>query len=462
MGFLALLLAAPLAAAPAPPAPDHALARALLKELVEIDTTESAGNVTRAAEAVAARLRAAGLPEGDVVVDGPAPRKKNLVARLRGTGKRPPILFLAHLDVVEARRSDWSPDLDPFKLNERDGFFYGRGTSDVKHGAAILVTTLIDLRRTGFAPDRDLILALTADEEGGDSNGVAWLLEKHRAWIDSAYCVNTDGGDFQERHGKKRLAAIQASEKLFVSVDLTARDAGGHSSMPGKENAIGRLAAAVTRLGTYTFPAALNDVTRGTFERMAPLESGALAADLSAVARTPPDRGALERLSASPYFNALLRTTCVPTLVAGGHAENALPQLAKATVNCRVLPGEAPESVRKEIERVVADPAVAVTFTREPRPASPPSGLLPELVRAVERTAGAMWPGLPVVPVMETGGTDGAWLRPAGIPTFGVSGVFIDMDDVRAHGKDERVGVAAFDEGLEFYERLVRELATGR
>ncbi len=460
MGLFALLLAARFAAAPAPP--DHALARALLKELVEIDTTDSTGDVTRAAEAVAARLRAAGFPAGDVRVDGPAPRKKNLVARLRGTGRRPPILFLAHLDVVEARRSDWSPDLDPFKLTERDGFFYGRGTSDVKHGAAILATTLIDLRRASFVPDRDVILALTADEEGGESNGVAWLLEKQRGWIDAAYCVNTDGGDFQERHGKRRLAAIQASEKLFVSVDLTSRDAGGHSSMPGKENAIGRLAAAVTRLEAFTFPAALNDVTRGTFARMAPLEGGPLAADLSAVARIPPDRGALERLSASPYFNALLRTTCVPTLVAGGHAENALPQLAKATVNCRVLPGEEPESVRKAIERAVADPSVAVTFTREPRAASPPSTLLPELVRAVEKTAGAMWPGLPVVPVMETGGTDGAWLRPAGIPTFGVSGVFLDMDDVRAHGRDERIGVAAFDEGLVFYEKLVRELATGR
>lgn len=460
---LAACLGLPLAAQPARPlSPAETRARAIFEELVAIDTTDSSGNVTAAAEAVAKRLRAAGFPEADVVVDGPNARKKNLVARLHGTGERRPLLLLAHLDVVEAKRSDWSPDIDPFRLTERDGYFYGRGTSDIKDGAAILAATLIRLKESGFVPDRDLILALTADEEGGDSNGVAWLLKERRALVDASYCVNTDGGDFQLDGSKKRLVAIQASEKSYVSFVLETKDRGGHSSQPGSENAIARLAAALVRLSALTFPVRLNEVTRGYFGKMSSIEGGPYAADMKAAAREAPDAAALARLSESPYFNALLRTTCVPTLLSGGHAENALPQLARATVNCRLLPGEEADGVKKALEAAVADPGVSVALVRPVRAPNPPSRLEPELVSAVERSVAAMWPGLPVVPVMETGGTDGATLRPAGIPTFGVSGVFIDYQDSRAHGKDERIPVASFYEGLAFYERLVKELSRGR
>lgn len=462
--LLLLLLSSAASAFGAEPTltPDQSLAREILKELVEIDTTDATGDVTKAAEAVAARLRAAGFPEKDVVVDGPSAKKKNLVARLRGTGKRKPLLLLAHLDVVDAKRSDWSPDIDPFKLTEKDGYFYGRGTSDIKDGAAILTATLIHLKKDGFTPDRDLILALTADEEGGTSNGVAWLLKERRDLIDALYCVNTDGGDFQLDHGKKRLAAIQASEKLFVSLVLEVKNKGGHSSLPEKDNAITRLSAALTKLAAFEFTPRTNDVTRGYFEKMSEIDKGPLSLDMKAVAKTPPDAAAVAHLSTSPYMNAQLRTTCVPTLLSAGHAENALPQLARATVNCRLLPGEPPAAVKKAVEAAIGDPGVVVSFLRPPNAASPPSRLEPELVLAAEKTVSGVWPGVPVVPVMETGGTDGAGLRPAGIPTFGLSGVFIDLDDVRAHGKDERILVTSFYEGLEFYERLVKELSSRR
>lgn len=453
----AVVLAALSAAVQAQPAADsfHALAHDLLRELIEINTTEAAGT-TRAAEAMAARLRAAGFADADLRLIGPNERKKNLVARLRGSGVRKPILLLAHLDVVEARREDWS--MDPFVLTEKDGYYCGRGTSDDKAQAAIWVATLIRLKKEGFVPDRDLIVALTADEEGGPANGVQWLIAHHSDLIDADFCLN-EGGGGQIVKGRYVLNELQASEKVYLSFTLDVTNAGGHSSLPTRDNAIHRLARGLARLGTYEFPVQLNDVTRAFFERSAKLQTGQLAADMAAVSRGSAPIAATRRLSSSPYFNAQLRTTCTPTMLQGGHAENALPQLARATVNCRMLPGSDPKAVQATIERVLADKQIKVTPVGEARP-SPPSPLRPDVMEPLERITREMW-NVPVVPVMLTGATDGLYLRNAGIPTYGVSGLFEDVDDVRAHGRDERIGVKQFQESTEFLYRLVKALSEG-
>jgi len=440
------------------PSAQQQLARSIFQELIEINTTDSSGSTTKAAEAMAARLREAGFPEADVQVLGPNPRKGNLVARLRGTGARKPLLLLAHLDVVEARREDWS--FDPFKFLERDGYFYGRGTSDDKAMAAIWVANLIRYKQAGFTPDRDLIVALTADEEGGDFNGVEWLLKNHRELIDAEYGLN-EGGGGDLKGGRRLLNEVQASEKVFLSFRLEVKNPGGHSSLPVKNNAIYHLADGLSRLAKFEFPVKLNEVTRAFFERMSMIEGGQLGADMKAITRTPPDAAATGRLSATPYFNALMRTTCVATRLEAGHADNALPQTARAVVNCRILPGESPAEVQQTLAKVLADDQIAVSPMAEPKP-SPPSPLKPEIMQPIERITSELWPGVPVVPVMSTGATDGLFLRIAGIPTYGVSGLFEDINDIRAHGKDERMGVKEFYEGQEFLYRLVKALSSGK
>ncbi len=442
---------------PAPALNAHQqLARAIFKELVEINTTDSSGDCTKAAEAMAARFRAAGFAAADVAVVGPSPKKQNVVARLRGRGTGRPILLIAHLDVVEARPEDWS--FDPFVFLERDGYYYGRGTNDIKSGAAVLAADLIRLRQEGYTPDRDLIVALTADEEGGTANGVEWLLQHRKDLIDAEYCLNVDGGGGELRRGVKIANELQTGEKVYLSFVLETKNKGGHSSLPVKDNAIYHLAGGLSRLAAFEFPVRLNDTTRAFFERMAGAEVGATAADMKAVAGTPPDAAAAARLSASsPYFNALMRTTCVATRLEAGHAENALPQSARALVNCRMLPEDSPQEVRAALVRVLADPAIAVTPIGEPRPA-PASPLRPDIVKAVERVTAEMWPGVPVLPVMSTGASDGLILRRAGIPVYGVSGLFDDIDDVRAHGRDERMAVWSFFDGLEFMYRLEKAL----
>jgi acetylornithine deacetylase/succinyl-diaminopimelate desuccinylase-like protein len=438
--------------------PQQQRGRDLLQALVDIDTTAEHGDTTPAAQAMARRLLDAGFPPDDVLLVGPRERNRNLVARLRGSGRQRPIVLLAHLDVVEARREDWS--VDPFHLLEKDGFFYGRGTSDIKDGAAILTATLLRLKEEGLTPDRDLILALTTGEESGlDYNGAAWLLKERRDLVNGAFCINMDSGDPQASNGRRFLRPVQASEKVYMSLVLETTSPGGHSSLPTKDNPIYRLAAALGRLAAFDFPVRLNQVTRAYFRGLARLaDPPAPAADLEAVAATPPDLAAAARLSASPYFNAQLRTTCVATLLEGGHAENALPQRARATVNCRMLPDAVPAGVEAEVRRVVADDRVQVSVLNPalPGPASP---LSPEVMDAVERTTAELWPGVPVVPVMETGATDGKYFRAAGIPTYGVSGVFLDIDDIRAHGRDERIGVQDYYDGLEYTYRLVRALS---
>ena len=432
-------------------------AREIFKELIEINTTDSVGNVTKAAEAVATRLKAAGVADADVQVLGPDPRKGNLVARLRGTGGRKPLLLLAHLDVVEAKREDWS--FDPFTFLEKDGYFYGRGTSDDKAMASQLVANVIRLKEEGFAHDRDLILALTADEEGGNFNGVDWLVKNHRDLIDAEFAIN-EGGGGNMRKGKYLTNEVQASEKVFQDFKLDVTNKGGHSSLPEKDNAIYHLAEGLARLATFDFPVQFNEVTRAYFTRSAEVESDPkVAADMRAVAKATPDLAAAARLSAAlPYWNSMMRTTCVATRLAGGHANNALPQLATANVNCRLLPGVSPSAVKDTLIQVLANPKIAVSFVGQAQP-SKPSPLRPDVMTVVESLTKDMFPGVVVLPLMSTGATDGLYLRNGEIPTYGIDGTFGDIDDVRAHGRDERVGVKQYFEGLEFQYRLIKALA---
>lgn len=459
---LIALVAAVVSASPATAqdaGPHNLEARAILKELIEINTTDSSGSTTKAAEAMAARLKAAGFADADVQVMGPNPRKGNLVARLRGRNPGKPIVLLAHLDVVEALKADWSADLDPFAFTERDGYFYGRGTSDDKNHAAIWIANLIRYKQEGFVPARDIVVALTADEEGGDSNGVKWLLEHHRSLIDADYVLN-EGGGGELKDGKAVAHGVQAAEKKYYSVALDVRNPGGHSSLPRKDNAIYQLAAALTKLAAFEFPVELNEITRSFFARMASLETGQVAADMKAVAQPAPDAAAAARLAAgSPLYNSMMRSTCVATQLTGGHAENALPQQARAVVNCRLLPGADPRAVEQTLKQVVADEGIVFTTLWEPV-ASPASPLRPDLMAAVERHTTEMWPGAIVLPFMSTGATDGLYLRNAGIPTYGVEGMFTEANDVRAHGKDERVGIKAFYDAREFLYRLVKTLGS--
>jgi acetylornithine deacetylase/succinyl-diaminopimelate desuccinylase-like protein len=435
------------------------LAREIYEQLIETDTTHSTGSTTRAAEAMAKRLRAAGVPERDVRVLGPE-RKGNLVARLRARGKakQKPLLLLAHLDVVEAKRSDWS--LDPFTLTERDGFFYGRGTLDDKAMAAIYVALAVELAREQTPLARDVILALTADEEGGGQNGARWLVAEKRELVDAGLVIN-EGGHGALRGGRPFYLALQAAEKTSMNFELVARDKGGHSSRPAKGNAIYRLAAALGRVEALVFPVQLNEVTRAYFERLARIERGADARAMAALAKNPRDVEAAKQLSATPIYNATLRTTCVATQISGGHAPNALPQEARALVNCRALPGHAQAEVERALVSAVADASIEVRGLRK-RESSAPARVDAKLLGTVTRISGQMWPAVPVIPTMGTGATDSTYFRLAGIPAYGVSGLFDDIDDYRAHGRDERLGVAQFYDGLEFLRRLVHELAVKR
>ena len=438
--------------------PTQQLARDIFRELIEIKTTHAIG-ATRAAEAMANRLQAAGFSDNDIHVLGPIPNKHNLIVRLRGSGKARPILFLAHLDVVDARPEDWT--MNPFNLLERGGYFYGRGTTDVKDEAADLIVNLIRLRKEGYVPNRDIIVALTDDEESGDdTNGVAWLLANHRNLIEAEYCINTDGGSGDIRNGRHVLLEIQTGEKVYVSFQLEVKNRGGHSSLPVKDNAIYRLAQGLVRLSQFEFPVKLNDTTRMLFERMAAGENGLMAADLRAMGGPAVEMQAADRLAgASAYYNAMMRTTCVATLLSGGHAENALPQTARATVNCRLLPDDPAEKVQQTLEQVLADSQIAVSTVNKPRP-SPLSPLRQDVVEAAEQITKEMWPGVIIAPVISTGASDGVFLRHAGTPVYGISGMFNDIDDTRAHGQDERIGVKEFYDGIEFMYRFMKALTS--
>jgi acetylornithine deacetylase/succinyl-diaminopimelate desuccinylase-like protein len=438
-----------------PPESEKQLARAIYKEMIEVKSGFTTGSTTPIAEGVARRLRAAGFSAADIFVGGASPKKANLVVRYRGTGRRKPILLLAHTDVVEAKREDWS--MDPYTLIEKDGYFYGRGVGDDKAQAAIWIANLIRYKREGFKPDRDIIVALTADEEGGGPyNGVDWLLKNKRSLIDAEYSLNEGG--WGEALGDTRISNdVQVSEKYVVNYRLEVHNKGGHSSLPVADNAIYHLAGALDRLSRFSFPLKTNDVTRAYFKAMAGIEKGPVGADLGRIANG--DTAAMARVArGSTQWNATLRTTCVATMLEGGHALNALPQLAAATVNCRVLPEDRIDDVTATLKRVIADTAVAVKVDGTPiiGPASP---IRDDLMQVVASTTSALWPGVPTVPMMVMGGTDGRYLRAVGIPTYGIQGIFYDRNDIRFHGRDERVKVQSFYEGQTFLYELVKKLA---
>lgn len=442
-------------AAPTSPDEYRELARDVFRELIEIDTTDQSGDVTVAAQAVQRRLLEAGFPEEDVTLAGPHPRKMNLVARMRGTGARGPMLMLAHLDVVEADPSEW--ETPPFRFVERDGFFYGRGTTDQKAMASIWTANLIRMRREGIVPDRDLILALTADEEGGEHNGARWLVENRRELVEAVMGLN-EGGWGRSRHGRRMRNDLQASEKVYLDLELTARGTAGHSSIPTENNAIYHLAAALGRVAAHEFPVQLGEVARAFFERMSRVEGGPLADDMRALLAGTADAGAIARLTEVPQYHGMTRNTWTVTRVDAGQSNNTIPQTARAIVNCRLLPGQAPEEMELLMKAVVADERITVRQAVVAKP-SPPSPLTPEIMDAVESVTGQMWPGIPVVPVMGIGATDSLYFRAGGIPMYGVSGIFLDVDDVRAHAPDERILIQSYYEGQEFLYRLVRALS---
>jgi len=441
---------------PLPPQADQDLGRDILRELVDINTTHDRGS-TAADQVMQQQLLAAGFAAEDVVLIAPSdkPTKGNLVVRYRArkSGTKP-VLFLGHVDVVEAKREDWTTD--PFQLTEKDGWYYGRGTQDMKDGVAAMMEALIRLKREHYVPGRDIIVAFTADEEaGGDANGPAFLLKEHRDLIDAAVAVNLDGGGGALKNGERLFYEIGTSEKVYVTFTAETTSPGGHGSLPGPDNAIYRLADGLSRLEQYKFPLMTTATTRASFERFAALETGSARDDRLAVAREAPDPDAAARLSENVKLNAQLRTTCVATLISGGHAENALPQRARATIQCRMMPGDTAENVQTLLTNALADPRISITMDAPPilSPESPPTK---EIMDKATKVVHSMWPKVPIIPTMASGFSDGRQTRTAGIPTYDLGGLWADVDDNRAHGRDERIGVREFDESVEYTYRLMK------
>jgi acetylornithine deacetylase/succinyl-diaminopimelate desuccinylase-like protein len=461
------------AASPAAPQSDavtRAMAHDVFKQLIEINTTDSIGSTTTAAQAMARRLLDAGFPADDVAVIGPNDRKGNMIARYRGKAgtKLRPILIIGHLDVVEAKREDWSTD--PFKFVEQEGYYYGRGTQDMKEADAIAVTDFIRLKKEGFVPNRDIILALTADEEGGKSNGVDWLLQKHRELIDAEFVLNPDSGGVSTEHGKPLSVEFEATEKLYADYQVLATNPGGHSSLPKPDNAIYHVADALATLEKSPFPFELNSVTREYFGEMAKIETGQIAADLRAILASPPDAAAIQRLSQDARYNSTMRTTCVATMLSGGHAPNALPQRAEANINCRIFPGHSQEDIRVQLAAMFDDPKLTIRYRNDAgelsdhgsdRKAMVPPPLRADVMESLRKVSGKLWPRVPVIPTMVTGSSDSIYTMYAGIPSYGISGIAIDRDDLRMHGKDERLKIDSYYTGVEFYYEFLKALTTG-
>jgi acetylornithine deacetylase/succinyl-diaminopimelate desuccinylase-like protein len=455
---------------PTASAADRAEAREIFKQLIEINTTDTPkGNVTTAAAAMQKRFLDAGFAADDVHLLGPDARKQNLVVRMRAAGSpnEKPVLFLCHIDVVEALRSDWHTD--PFEFVEKDGYFYGRGTQDMKDSDAALVETFLRLHREGYKPQRDLILALTADEEGGKFNGAQWLVEQHRDLVDVAYVINPDSGGVELDHGRPVVADVEATEKVYSDFQVTAVNRGGHSSLPRPDNAIYELTLALNRLAAYSFPFELNEVTRTYFMNIAGRETGPTAADIKAILAAPPSPEAAARLSAEPSFNSNFRTTCVATRLNAGHANNALPQTAQANVNCRIFPGHSPEEIRRQLIAVFGDPKLTVKYvsdggvvsdTAPARKAIAPPAPIREVFEPLTRITQQLWPGTPVTPVMENGATDSIYFSWAGIPCYGYSAIALERDDERAHGQDERLPIDSYWKSLDFFYSFAKELGS--
>jgi acetylornithine deacetylase/succinyl-diaminopimelate desuccinylase-like protein len=442
----------------------------IFKQLIEINTTDSVGSVSKASEALAQRLLTAGFPAKDIAVLGPRERKKNLVARFHGSGQGRPALFIGHLDVVEAPRVDWATD--PFELVEKDGYFYGRGTLDMKSSDAIAVATLIRLWKEGFKPHRDIILALTSGEESFKDNGMKWLVENHRELIDAEFVINMDGIGVLTDRGRPVTVRVDAAEKLYADFRLTVINPGGTTALPTGDNAIYRLSAGLTRLEHYRFPFELNAVTRAYFTQLAEAAEGPRRADLRALLANSPDPIAIDRVSQDALDNATLHTVCTAARLEAGHANNALPQMASAMVNCRILPGHSAEEVRETLLKVLDDPKIMVSYVREfdgqvfdraPDAVAMPAGApRPDVLGPLKTIAQAFWPGAPVIAGMSVGESDGVWTASAGMPTFMVSGLAVDRDDVRVHGRDERLRVSSFNQGIEFLYQYMKAIAVER
>jgi len=451
---------------PTASAEDRAQAREIFKQLIEINTTDTAkGSVTAGSAAMQKRFLDAGFPPEDVHLLGPDARKQNLVVRLRAAGptSEKPVLFLCHMDVVEALPSDWHTD--PFQFVEKDGYYYGRGTQDMKESDAALVATFLRLHKEGYKPRRDLILALTADEEGGKFNGAQWLVQQHRDLVDAAWVINPDAGGVELDHGRAMVADVEATEKVYSDFQITATNPGGHSSRPRPDNAIYELTAAVNKLAAYTFPFEMNEVTRTYFTNLAAQEKGQTAADMRAILATPADLDAAARLSAEPSFSSNFRTTCVATRLAAGHANNALAQTAQANVNCRIFPGHSPEEIRQQLIALFADSKLTVKYvsdayvvsdTAPERKAMVPPAPIKEVFEPLTRITQAIWPGVPVTPVMENGATDSIYFALAGIPSYGYSAIALERDDDRAHGQDERLPVDSYWKSLDFFYSFLK------
>ncbi|HUX46343.1 MAG TPA: M20/M25/M40 family metallo-hydrolase, partial [Terracidiphilus sp.] len=447
---------------------DRAEAVAIFKQLIEINTTDTPlGNVTTATKAMEKRFLDAGFPAADVQLIGPNPRKMNLVVRYRaaGTPTLKPVLFLCHVDVVQALRSDWHTD--PFQFIEKDGYWYGRGTQDMKDSDAALVSTFLRLHREGYKPKRDLILALTADEEGGKFNGAHWLVQNHRDLVDAAFVINPDAGGVELKDGRAVIAAVEATEKVYADFQLTTHDRGGHSSIPRPDNAIYELTTALNKLAAYSFPFELNAVTRTYFSNLADRETGQTAADMRAILQAPPDMAAAARLSQEPSFNSNFRTTCVATRLFGGDANNALPQFAQAIVNCRIFPGHSPEQIRQQLIALFGDPKLDVKYqsdagvvsdTAPDRKAMTPPPPIKAVFVPLTRITQEIWPGLPVTPIMEDGATDSIYFAQAGIPSYGYSAIALELNDVRAHGQDERLPIDSYWKSIDFFYSFAKAL----
>jgi acetylornithine deacetylase/succinyl-diaminopimelate desuccinylase-like protein len=464
------LLASAQSVTPIPPK-DREEAIAIFKELIEINTTDTPlGNVTTGTAAMQKRFLDAGFAPEDVKLLGPNDRKQNLVVRIHGTAgisNANPVLFLCHMDVVEALPKDWHTN--PFKFVEKDGYYYGRGTQDMKESDAALVSTFLRLHREGYKPDRDLILALTADEEGGASNGAHWLVEHHRDLVDAAFVINPDAGGIELEHGKTVVADVEATEKVYADYQITALNPGGHSSRPRKDNAIYELTTALNKLQAYSFPFELNGVTRAYFEALEKKEPPKTAADIHAILQTPPDAAAAARLSEEPDFNSNFRTTCVATRLAAGHANNALAQTAQANVNCRIFPGHSPEQIRQDLIKLFDDSKLTVKYVSDAgvvsdiapdRKAIVPPPPLPEVFDPLRKLVNQIWPGTAVTPVMENGASDSIYFAQAGIPSYGFSAIALERDDDRAHGQDERLPIDSYIKSLDFFYAFTKAISS--
>ena len=433
------------------------LAREILAEQIAANTAPSGGNDMRqAVSGVVTRLRQAGFTDDDMTIVAETPALPNLVIRYRGNSRGiRPLLMMAHLDVVEALPEDWT--VDPFYMTEKDGYFYGRGTTDNKAGAAIMVANFMRMKREGYVPNRDLIMMLTADEETTGA-GAQLLVNEHRDLVDAEFALNTDGGMIILEGDNPRAFIMQTSEKVYVSFLLEATDPGGHSSVPRADNPISRLSKTLVAVEEFQFPIDLNETSRAFFRLWEPMAPEEARPVIRGILEDPDDPQLSAKLVQHPYFNALARTTCVATQLEGGHAENALPQTARATINCRVLPQSSAEETQNVLTAMAAKNGVSVTQIA-PAMASPASPLAPAILDPVEQVADDMWPGITVIPEMSTGATDGLFLRNAGIPVYGVSAIAEDPDDFRAHGQDERIRVQSYNEALEYWYRLVKRLS---